>query len=398
MKEPSHDRIKAELQALFPSFTEFLQQLVRVPSCYGEEGACQALVEQRMSSLGGRVVKIQSRDDDASVNLAIRLEGTGGGRSLVLNAHADVTPVEGEWQYPPFAGVVEDGMLHGRGAQDDKAGIAVILMVAQCLQNLGIALQGDLILQSVVEDETSGNGSKVLVDAGYGGDGVVICDGTWPERIIFGHLGQLWLDVAIAGSPVAACVESRGVNPIYLACEFIARLRQWADASNAQAEPFENVDRPFFVNVGSFHSGIWHGSVPARADLEIQVGFAPHLQPSDVLEKARALALEVSDRITVREGLLSTPATKVPRNNQLIDKLKPIIEKNSGKEVRTQVVTGHCDMRHFRTENICLYGPGAGWNAHGIDEGYRLGDMCLVAANLTEFAIAWCGSAARSGR
>lgn len=385
------EQIAAELQALLPSYTEFLRELVRMPSQRGSEARCQALVAERMATLGGRVAKIPSRADPNSTNLATRLEGKGGGRSLVLNAHADVAPVEGEWKHPPYDALIEDGMLHGRGAQDDKAGIAVILLVAESLQRVGIRLKGDLVLHSVIEDETTGNGSKALVDAGFGGDGVVICDGTWPERIIHGHLGQIWLDVAITGSPVAACVEQRGVNPIYLACEFIGRLRAWAVAENATAEPFDNVAQPFFVNVGAIHSGVWHGSVPARADLQIQVGFGPERQPSAILQIMMALARSISDRIDVRQGLLATPAVKVPADNALIGRLRPIVERNSGKEVRTQVVTGHCDMRHFGTENICLYGPGAGWNAHGVDEAYRLSDMKVVARNLAELAVSWCG-------
>ncbi len=298
--------------------------------------------------------------------------------------------MEGVWTRPPYDAVVEDGIIYGRGAQDDKAGIAVILMVAECLQKLGIRLKGDLILHVVVDDETSGDGSLSLVNAGYGAEGIVICDGTWPERIIYGHLGQLWLDVSISGTAVAACVEHRGVNPIYLGCEFIERLRAWINDVSSSSKSFGSVDKPGFVNVGSFHSGVWHGSVPAEASLQIQIGFGPELQPSEVLRIVKQIASDISDRIDVRQGFLETPAVMVPSDSELISKLKPIVEKNSGKEVRTQTVTGHCDMRHFRTNNICLYGPGAGWNPHGIDECYRLSDMPVVARNLVELVIAWC--------
>lgn len=384
------NKIEAAISCLRPSYIEFLRALVQLPSQRGLEAPCQALVQSKIELLGHKVAKIYSRDDLNAVNLAARIAGTGGGRSLVLNAHADITPVEGDWKYPPFDAVVQDGMLYGRGAQDDKAGIAVILLAAECLQALGVRLKGDLILQVVVEDETTGKGSQALVEAGYGGDGVIICDGTWPERIVYGHLGQLWLDVSILGSPVAACVEHRGTNPIYIGCEFISSIRAWAEKMNLSYKPFENIDKPFFVNVGAFHSGVWHGSVPASAELQIQIGFGTELGPMEVLQIARELANDISERIKINQGLLSTPACLVPKDGELICKLKSIVEKNSGKEVRTQTVTGHCDMRHFHTNNICLYGPGAGWNAHGVDERYNLSDMSVVARNLVEFAIDWC--------
>jgi hypothetical protein len=65
--------------------------------------------------------------------------------------------------------------------------------------------------------------------------------------------------------------------------------------------------------------------------------------------------------------------------------------KNLGQEVHTKVDSAHCDMRQFNTEHICLYGPGADWSSRAGDERYRLNDMLLVAANLKEFAVAWCG-------
>ena len=385
-------QVDSKLLELVPKYTEFLKKLVQMPSQYGHEAACQAQVRSQMQMVGLEAMTVYSRSDPNAVNLAARIAGAGVGKSLVLNAHADITPVEGNWKYPAFDAVIQEDILYGRGAQDDKAGIAVILLATECLQALGVRLKGDLILHVVVEDETTGNGSKALVDAGFSGDGVIICDGTWPERIVFGHLGQLWLDVSILGFPVAACVEHRGTNPIYIGYEFISRIRAWAEKMNLSCSPFENIDKPFFVNVGSFHSGVWHGSVPALAELQIQIGFGPELEPMGVLQIAGELANNISERIKVNQGLLSTPACIVPKDGELICKLKSIIEKNSGKEVRTQVVTGHSDMRHFRTNNICLYGPGAGWNAHGVDERYNLSDMAVVARNLIEFAIDWCGS------
>lgn len=391
MKAEILKRIDEAIQVCVPGHLEFLKWLVQVPSQYGNEQMCQAIVKAQMESMGQTVSQIYSRNDPGGVNLAVRFPGSGGGPSLALNAHCDVTPVEGNWKHPPYSAFVEDGILFGRGAQDDKAGIAIILLVANSLKMAGVSLRGDLVLHSVVEDETTGNGSKALVDAGFGADGVVICDGTWPERIVYAHLGQLWLDISIKGSPVAACVEERGVNPILIGCELVSKLRRWAAEMNTRADPFENIVRPYFVNVGAFHSGIWHGSVPDRAEIQVQIGFGPNLLPEQILQIMRDTASEVSNRIQIKQGLLSTPAFCVPSDNPLIRKLKSIIESNSGKEVLTIAVTGHCDMRHFGTQNICLYGPGAGWNAHGIDETYRTGDMALVARNLAEFVIDWCG-------
>ena len=50
----------------------------------------------------------------------------------------------------------------------------------------------------------------------------------------------------------------------------------------------------------------------------------------------------------------------------------------------------HCDMRHFPTQNICLYGPGGGKNPHGIDEHYFLDQIPVVARNIFDLVLEWC--------
>ncbi len=386
--------INNQINKLLPNYREFLSDLVKTNSSYGREKEAQLIVKSKMEELGLGVQAFMSRQDQESINLISKIIGLDNKKykSLILNAHCDVTPVDSieRWSVLPFSGEVRQNTLYGRGSYDDKAGIAVILLVVNVLMNLDVKLKGDLIIESVIEDETTGNGSKVLVEKGYKADGVIICDGTWPERIIYGHLGQVWIDVEITGEPVAACVEGRGVNPIYIGIEFIQKLREATDKLNKSECPYGDIEKPFFINIGSFHSGVFHGSVPANAKLEIQIGFSNGYTPDEMIERVRGLASSVSQRINIRESLLKAEAYKTDKENQLITKLKTIIEKNSKKEAQTVLVTGCCDMRHFQTRNICLYGPGGGKNPHGIDEYYFLDHMPLVAQNILDFVFEWC--------
>ena len=390
----SEETIHNEINKLFPAYREFLSNLVKINSSYGREKEAQLVVKSRMEELGLHVQTVMSREDRDSINLISIVRGADNKnyKSLILNAHCDVTPVDSieRWPRQPFSGEIRENILYGRGSYDDKAGIAVILLVVNVLRNLTVKLKGDLTIESVIEDETTGNGSRVLVENGYTADGVIICDGTWPERIIYGHLGHVWIDVEITGEPVAACVESRGVNPIYIGIEFIRKLRDAIEKLNKSEGSYEGIEKPFFVNIGSFHSGVYHGSVPADATLEMQVGFSDRYTPDEMIEKVGALAHRVSERITIRESLLKAQAHKTDKKNQLVAKLKTIIERNSQKEAQTIVVTGCCDMRHFPTENICLYGPGGGKNPHGIDEYYFLDHMPMVAKNILDFVLEWC--------
>lgn len=352
------------------------------------------MVRQKMETIGLHPSMFYSRDDAEAVNLVASISGTNrhDRKSLILNAHCDVTPVDdiSRWARHPYSGEIINNILYGRGAQDDKAGIAIILLIAEVIKTLNLNLGGDLIIQSVIEDETTGNGSKTMIDNGYKADGVIIVDGTWSERIIYAHLGQLWINIEISGDSVAACVESRGINPIYLGIEYIKRVRDLIAELNQLAAEYEKIAVPYFVNIGSFHSGVWHGSVPSKALLQIQVGFPEQHTPQAMMSMLEDLGRCTSERIKVRQDILATPAFRTDPNNSLITKLKDVIQHNSGKEVLTVPVTGHCDMRHFPTSNICLYGPGAGKNAHGIDEYYVLDQLPVVAKNLLDFALIWC--------
>lgn len=90
-----------------------------------------------------------------------RPTGTAKGRSLILNGHIDVVPPgnESAWTNPPFQPVVRDGRLYGRGAGDMKAGIVAYVAAMRALARLGYRPAADVFLQSVIEEECTGNGA-----------------------------------------------------------------------------------------------------------------------------------------------------------------------------------------------------------------------------------------------
>ncbi len=387
-------KIKEQVQNLLPEYINFLSEFVKFDSFYCNEKEAQLFVKNKMELLGLAPQIYFSRNDEQAINLAVTIKGSENQKykSLILNSHCDITPVDtpSRWEKPPFSGVVENNILYGRGSLDDKAGITIILLIANLLKNMEIKLKGDLILESVIEDETTGNGSKTLVENGLSADGVIIIDGTWSERIIYAHLGQLTLDIFIQGEPVAACVEYRGINPIYIGMEFIQKVKDFIDELNKNQPKFENIEKSYYINVGSFHSGTWSGSVPAEAKLEIHLGFSEYFTPEQIFSRVKEIANSISERIQVKEALLKTPAFRTDADSYLIGKLKKTIEKNSNKEVLVIPITGFSDMRHFKTKNVCLYGPGGGKNPHGINEHYFLEQMPNVVKNLTDFILEWC--------
>jgi acetylornithine deacetylase len=391
-------RVHAAIDRLEPVYRQLLQSLVRVPSPTGRERDAQALVERRMRDSD---LMVDAFDVDAAALASHpafnpsprsyhdrpcvvgRRTGSGGGRSLVLNAHIDTVPVDdpASWTHDPFGGEIVDGRLYGRGAWDDKAGIVESVLVANAFAEAEVVLSGDLIVQSVIEDESTGNGSLACVERGYGADAVIIVDGTWPERFIVSHMGHVSFRVRLGGA--AGHATSGGPNPIDGVGAVVDALRRMVDEKNdGLREPWGTRQRPCFLNLGTIRGGVWPGSVPASCVIEGQYGFPPPESPAT----ARADLHRVLDGVgassawplaeppsIVFDGL-ETPALRGDRANPVAVLLSDTIARLHGAAIQESVILGHCDLRHFThaarrpTASAVLYGPGGGKGAHGPDE------------------------------
>ncbi|MFQ6079220.1 MAG: M20/M25/M40 family metallo-hydrolase, partial [Thermodesulfobacteriota bacterium] len=124
----------------------------------------------------------------------------GGGRSLILNGHIDTVTVEprDEWTHDPFGGEIAGGKMYGRGTSDMKGGIAAAIVAMECLIELGIRLRGDVIFQSVVNEEHAGNGTLACVARGITADGAIITEQT-KNTVRVGNAGGVYWGVKIKG-------------------------------------------------------------------------------------------------------------------------------------------------------------------------------------------------------
>ena len=102
------------------------------------------------------------------LNFVARLEGGGAGRPLMLMAHSDVVPAErSQWTVDPFAAILRDGFLYGRGAQDDKSLLASELAVVVDLKRRHVALSRPIVLLSEADEEADSSGIQWLIKNAY---------------------------------------------------------------------------------------------------------------------------------------------------------------------------------------------------------------------------------------
>ncbi|MFT4881908.1 MAG: acetylornithine deacetylase/succinyl-diaminopimelate desuccinylase-like protein [Salinirussus sp.] len=143
-----------------------LQGLVRFDTTNppGDERACVEWTERLLDAAGFETDTYASDPDRP--NLVARLPGDGPASPLLLYGHVDVVPTEGQdWTHPPFAGVIEDGFVWGRGTLDMKGGVAMLLAAALRAARGEGTLAGDLMMMVVSDEEAGGEaGAAYMVE------------------------------------------------------------------------------------------------------------------------------------------------------------------------------------------------------------------------------------------
>ena len=155
------------------------------------EAELQALLAGRLAAAGAAVETFEpdasdvaghSLTPDGGVGFAgrpqliARFAGLGGGRSLIFNGHIDAvaTGPHERWASDPFAPEVRDGLLYGRGACDMKGAVAAMVVAAEVLAELRVPLRGDLIVNTVTDEESSGVGALACVRRGLRADAAIV--------------------------------------------------------------------------------------------------------------------------------------------------------------------------------------------------------------------------------
>lgn len=128
------------------------------------------------------------------------------------------------WRRPPFDAYTEGDWLYGRGGGDMKAGLAANIAALDALRRLGLQPAATVYIQSVVEEECTGNGALACLVRGYKADAALIPE---PEddKLVRANTGVIWFRVHVKGQPVHVREASTGANAIEAAYRLIQALR-----------------------------------------------------------------------------------------------------------------------------------------------------------------------------
>ncbi len=198
----------------------FLRDLIAIPATSCQEGPVIRRIEEEMRKVGFDEIRV-----DKMGNILGRV---GSGKRVVMfDSHTDTVGVGDpkEWTFDPYKGKVEDGCVWGRGASDQRAGMACMVYAAKLMKELGLTDDCTVwMCGSVEEEDSDGIGwLYILREDGIKPDGIVITEPT-NLRVYRGHRGRMEIEVHVPGVSCHASAPERGVNPIYKATRIIREV------------------------------------------------------------------------------------------------------------------------------------------------------------------------------
>ena len=430
MAEPFNEAAQDARRLLKPLRRELiglLQHLVRTNSVNsppnGDEAAAQSVLQQFyhakgiesdlyptyfLKQSGHPYVRIERILQNRN-NLAVRLSGNGRGRSLLLNGHIDtVPPGRGNWSASPWSGCMRGSRVYGLGSFDMKAGVAAHATVVAALKASGMQLAGDLLAESVVDEEWGGGSGTLAARLRHGGaDAGVISEGT-QFQILRGTRGGYVVDLHVqAGNASAYFAHGEIVSPAVPLGRLLGWLDTWIQQRGAISGTgaYASIPNPAPVQVLAIESNRLENdvplSVPTAGTVRVYFQFLPEEDVTAVLEsvKASLKTFELSDPFfrtyPVQWSPLYDPPLlghELPLDHPWTQCLAKSVELTGRRSPVISAAPYPCDaflmQREFGIPTL-LFGP-CGAGAHNPDEYVDVKSTIRTAECLLTAALLWC--------
>lgn len=404
------------------AMVEAVRRLVRIPSWNGDETAAQELMAELMGDLGLAVDvweidldAVQAHPDasweierDRALGVVGSLEGRGGGPTLLLNGHVDVVPPGNEalWTRPPFAAVVEDGRIIGRGALDMKGPLVAGLFALAAVRASGVELAGTARLQSVVGEEDGGLGTLAAILRGYRGDGAIVMEPT-DLAVVPLQSGCLNFRVRVRGRAAHGAVREEGVSAfekLFAVYEALAGLERRRNQGLGTEPLFARYRIPFPISVGTMRGGDWASSVPDHAAMEGRMGVRPDESLDDARRELESAVAEAASqdpflrdhapRVEWWGGRFLPASTAL--DHPLVRSLGEAVHEVTAAPARYEAVPFGADaglVQRVGGTPVVLFGAGDIRGAHRPDERVEIEALVTMARVLALAVVRFCGTA-----
>jgi acetylornithine deacetylase len=403
-----------------------LCDLVRVPSISGtdEENAIQAVLADQLARIGLEVDHwpIPLRDvmtadgfpgtevsRAEAWGLVARARGTGGGRSMMLNAHVDVVPPGDPRSWPghdAFSASADAEFVYGRGSCDMKGGLIAAMWAIRSLAEAGVRLPGDLLLACVQGEEDGGLGTFATLARGWRADACVIPEPTSLD-LVPATAGALTFRLRVPGLAAHASRRTAGTSAVEKFWPVFRALRDLEARRNAAPHPLmARWDIAYPIEIGAVRGGDWPSSVPDQLIAEGRCGVALGESPESArrdLEDAVDHACDgdpwlCDHRVTVQwwggqfaPGMTDLHAPVITALSRAHARVSRRAQQKTwaapyGSDLRLMTSLGGVPTVH--------YGPGDVSLAHGPAERVPVAEVLTATRVLALLAIDYCSARA----
>jgi succinyl-diaminopimelate desuccinylase len=371
------------------------QALVKIPSenPKGTERECALFVEKWLRKLNNVSVTTQEVEPGRS-NVIAKFKGHGSSCPIVIIAHMDTVPVEGNWTVHPFSGEIRDAKLYGRGSCDMKSGLACALMVIKYLSENEVKLKSDVYVIATVDEEGPYmKGAMHLVKTGMIPSNAYLI-ATEPTNLTLStmHKGTIWYELIVLGKSSHGGNAHLGADAIHAASEIIVRLKE-----KVKQLPYNHpvFGRPT-VSVGTIKGGKKTNMVAESCRVELDFRLVPPM----IKDEANQLVKEAAE-----EGSASVPGTSVsvkhygwerpplitPKESAFVQMFKQAYEDVTGTKIEESGFPAYTDVAiiglNTGNNNLIVFGPGHLNQAHAVDEFVEIDQIDICTKVLIQFIM-----------
>ena len=318
-----------------------------------------------------------------------RVRGTGGGRSLMLNAHVDTVDVQGMAE--PFSAAVREGRLYGRGAYDMKGSLAACMAAARAIHESGLPLRGDLLVAAVADEEYGSLGTTDLLTR-VRPDAAIVTEPTALETCL-AHKGYLWIQVDVTGRAAHGSRFELGIDANMKMGHFLHALSDLE--KDLRARPPHPLVGPPSLHAAMLQGGAGLSTYAPSCRVRIERRTVPGETAAQAVAEIQAIgdrlaAHDPDFRATVDPFFVRDPF-EVPSSAAIVRAVDAAAAKVRGRAPAHIGDTPWMDaalLQAAGVETVVFGAAGAG--AHADVEWVDVESVMQLAAILAETAAAYC--------
>jgi succinyl-diaminopimelate desuccinylase len=405
-RDPTENLFKA-IDARRDELVDLTRALIRFPTVNPPGEAyrpCAEFIGERLRARGFSVdyVRAAGTPGDSEqyprINVVARSSGTAPGPCVHFNSHIDVVQSGSGWTLDPFAAVVKDGRVYGRGACDMKGGLAASIIAVEALIESTATLPGTLEISGTVDEESGGYGGvHYLAERGWFSpprvDHVIIPEPLNVDRVCIGHRGVWWAEIETHGRMAHGSMPFLGdcaVRHMHAVVDRFERdLYPKLAARRTDMPVVPSGARHSTLNINSIHGGQAETAgypaplVPDSCRMVIDRRLLIEESIDGVKGEVRALLEQLAEeragfRYSIRD-IFEVRPTMADRNGPVARSTAAAIRRVIGRSPEFVCSPGTYDQKHIdrvgKLRDCIAYGPGILDLAHQPDEYVVIEDM-----------------------